>query len=162
MSFVNTNYHTRVGALWLSTVVFVATGCGWKSRMTFKSPDKVYEIQILEKEFLTDSRIQILLGYKSSVTTIYTDSHDWGLGLTEVYWSSDGTLVGICVCNVNEGPLVFAYNLKRKMPADMNLVKDELRRIIRLKYQLHDGEDPLSWACSNEGTAAFSSKSSLR
>jgi len=88
---------------------------------------------------------------------IYRHERESYIGLVEAHWSARGTQVGLLVCNMFAQPLMVGYDFQNGSTINGTDFRPALELQIVQRYSVPKGRDPIGWACSAEGNAAYAS-----
>lgn len=128
-----------------------------------QSPNGSTRIEIFAHIHGADESLSMELIKKGRMLSIYGDAvfgdrEDRMLGVAEVYWSPDSTLVGVLVCDAPRNVIV-GYDSTRERTVPSESVAAPLRNLLTKRYGLtpetlagFEG-DAISWACSRRSDA---------
>jgi hypothetical protein len=146
--------------LWLLSCLLVLAVCDWilwRKHTVSVSPDGTFKLVVWAGSNGPDDFVRISLSgtkwLRWPQSTIYSDGKDRWPKLTEVYWDTDSTRVGVLVCDALAGNIVFAYDLVQRRPISTEAVVDGIRRSLHSRYNLTDRQmqaykyDPIECAC---------------
>jgi hypothetical protein len=139
--------------------LFAMTGC-WKyyhAQFVCGSPDGHSEVRVVRNlpGYAADYRFKIELSSVHGRAVIHNQNRESSIGLVEAHWSSDGSKLGLLVCDMLSGPVLLGYDVGRTQEMPVDTIKPILERQLLRKYSQADRTDPISWACSNDGNAAY-------
>lgn len=133
------------------------TGCGWSPIFESRAPDGRAEVRILKRPPITTGsylvHIELNDGHRREI--IYRHDVDSFITLVEVLWNSDRRTLSILACNSNSDTIIMGYDLQNRVILPSGTYEDALKEQIRIKYSLSAQVNPISWACSDEGTRAY-------
>lgn len=154
-----------IAALFLAFVgcIFLV-GCNnepYQMRMASRSPDgKTRAVYWYRPEFVNGSdRVEVIrAGNKRTV--LHESSGDLLPNLTEFAWSANGARVYVLVCYTFTPRLIAGFDVASGARSPKMEAEGVLAQRILQRYPDAGRGDPLSWACSDDGHAAFDSLSS--
>lgn len=142
-------------------MILAAVGCGWAEdyypQFRSRSPDGRNELRVMRNlpSYAADYRFKVELSTTGGEIAIHSEPRESAVGLVEVYWSADGTQMGLLVCDMLSGPLFLSYDIARQRPLPPSTFRQFLEGQIREKYAAADEGDLIGWACSERGNAAY-------
>lgn len=147
----------------LILMILAAVGCRWWEdyypQFRSRSPDGHNELRVMRNlpSFAADYRFKIELSNARGDIVIHSASRESAIGLVEIYWSADGTEMGLLVCDMLSGPVFLSYDILHQRALPPPTFRQFLERQIIRKYSAADKGDLIGWACSERGNAAYTS-----
>jgi hypothetical protein len=146
-------------AVWPLLLILPTTNCGWWEyypQFRCQSPGG-NEIRVVRnlRGYAADYKFRVEVSTTGGVTVVYRRERQSAIGLVEAYWSQDEKQVGVLVCDMLSDPVFVSYDLARHQMLSPLTFRPALEQQIRRKYPTADREDPVGWACSNAGSAAY-------
>lgn len=120
--------------------------------MVFRSPYGHDDIAIWQKgpDNSWAAKVEVSMDHRRTELITVREAFIY---FVHVYWSSDGSRVG--VLTAGSTPVHVAYDLKLHKNIPFTEIRDEVARSIRTAYHLSDAQDPLRWAESPQASDAF-------
>ena len=140
-------------------IALTATAC-WKyyySQFVCRSPDARSEVRVVRNlpGYGADYKFRVEVSGVRGTTVIYNEQREAAIGLVEAHWSNDSTQLGLLVCNMLSSPVLLGYDLTHGLSLPGDAFRPILEQQIRRKYANTNSRDPVAWACSSEGNAAY-------
>lgn len=146
----------KVGVIACVVLSFVLTclcACGWKTRQVYRSPDGEAEVLVLQPSAPWMTGMSVAVRSRGKEKLFHRSRGDDFFTATEVYWSDDGRLVGVFICNELVLRLaVYRGNLEE---APFTSVERVLETNIRARYDVPSEESAFEWLCGSAGGEEF-------
>jgi hypothetical protein len=142
-------------------IILAATGCAWWEdyypQFKSRSPDGQTELRVMRNlpSYAADYRFKVELSTARGEIVIHSEPQESAIGLVEIYWSANGTQMGLLVCDMLSGPVFLSYDVAHRQLLPPLTFRHFLEGQIKHKYAAADQEDLIGWACSQRGNAAY-------
>lgn len=143
------------------SMILGTIGCAWWEdyypQFRSRSPDGHSELRVMRNlpSQAADYRFKVELSTPRGEIVIHSEPHESAVGLVEIYWSVDGTQVGLLVCDMLSAPVFLSYDIAQQRPLPPSTFRQFLEGQIRQKYAAADEGDLIGWACSERGNTAY-------
>ena len=144
--------------------------CGglWFTHLSSTSPDGKAGLKILWAYGGADVHVKVALHTSRGDRVLFEPDGDRIPMFEEVAWSNDSRWVSVLACDGLKREIHLAYDLELMQPVRPDSIADQLRSTITRRYRLtpdalsNFGNDPIEWACSEEGSRHFHASVEIR
>src|SRR6185295_18656307 len=141
---LNLNRSAKIQLILL--LIIAAAGCGWHKTMTFASPSRRADVEILQRPIANEFGIKVQFVSGNRRLTLYERRRETLVYFVHVYWSTDETRVGVLGAGTQGFGIALNVRSGKEIPFEQ--IREEIGASIAKAYNVPQGEDPIEWAPS--------------